>query len=68
MRKENAGKLGALEIKAMCKIMQILCLTERKKKSQKSVSIVKLLVMSLFSKPLDLPVISLYPSFKYPVI
>ena len=31
MRKENAGKLGALEIKAMCKIMQILCLTERKK-------------------------------------
>ena len=30
MRKENAGKLGALEIKAMCKIMQILCLTEKK--------------------------------------
>ena len=36
MRKENAGKLGALEIKAMCKIMQILCLTERKKKNHKN--------------------------------
>ena len=55
-------------MKAMCKIMQILCLTKRKNKAQKSVNIVKLLVMSLFSKPLDLPVISFYPSFKYPVI
>lgn len=45
--------------------MQILCLTKWKKKP---VSHVKVLMMSLFSKPLDFHVTFSYLSFKYPVI